>query len=65
MAVSAAYTNTGGSLPPATLRAAPNWPENMNVTSSVSTPSLARKMFWKLLLDTSAPCTIWATVVFL
>ena len=63
MAVSAAYTNTGGSVPPATLRAAPNWPENMNATSSDSTPSLARKMFWKLLLETPAFRTISATVV--
>ena len=46
-------------------RAAPNWLENMKATSSVSTPSLARKMFWKLLLDTPALCTICATVVFL
>ena len=39
----------GGSFAPASSRAMANWLENMNSTSSVRTPSLARKMFWKVL----------------
>ena len=38
----------------AVVRAMANWLENMNSTNSVRTPSLARKMFWKMLLDTDA-----------
>ena len=38
---------------------------NMKRTSSTSTPSFARKMFWKVLADTSASRIISATVVWL
>ena len=41
-----------------------NWLVNMNFTNSVRTPSLARKMFWKLLAETPAVLMISATVVF-
>ena len=48
---------------PLVLRAAPNCPLNITSQSSTSTPSLVRKIFWKVLLDTPAAFTISATVV--
>lgn len=50
-------------LVPVTLRAMLNWLPNMNWTNSISTPSLAWKIFWKVLADTFAALRISATVV--